>query len=235
MRGSRRSGDPYDLAREDNPGKWTKRLLLEREAEKQRFCEQLAKEVRSGLKTGLRLSASEIHEKIRCFIRGQRSVRSDRALNSAQARDRIDSWFAMLKEEAQRLKKTDADFQDVDLLVFQLEPVIKALEEYEKLAEPSFFDPRPLNELANFVFTVSLLSRLMGPMNRNRNKMALVRAQKSSKSQDRYRLAEEQARALRERRPNLSPRAMALLLAPKVGLQPGTLEKHFGKVFRARQ
>jgi len=230
-----RSGNPYDLAREDNPGKWTKKLLLQREAEKRRFCEQLAKETQSGHETGPRVKPSDILEKMTRFSRGQHSVRNLRALDNAQARDRIDTWFAILKEEAQRLKRTKDDFQDVDLLAHMLKPVIKALEEYEKLAELSFKDDHPLNELANFMVTVGRVSRLMGPMTRNRKKMALVRAKRPSKSQGRYRRAEDQAMTLRERNPNLSLRSMAHRLAPRVGLKPGTLEKHFGRVFRARK
>jgi hypothetical protein len=207
----RRSGDAFDLA-EDNP---------------------VAKEVRPVHQN--RLSGSDIREKMKRFFRAPRSVRSDRALRSAQARDRIDRWLADLKEEARSLKKTDADFQDIDLLASELKSVTKALEEYEKLAELSFYDRHPLNELANFVSTVNYLSRVIGPMIGNRVKMTQVRARKSSKSQAKYRLVEEQARALRERNPNLSRRSMAHVLAPKVGLKPATLEKHFGKVFRTRK
>jgi hypothetical protein len=153
----RRSGDPFDLA-EDNP---------------------VAKEVRPVHQN--RLSGSDIREKVkRRFLRRPRSVRSDRALRSAQARDRIDRWFADLKEEARSLKKTDADFQDIDLLAFELKSVIEALEEYEKLAEPSFYGRHPLNELANFVSILSYLSRVIGPMTGNRVKMTQVRARKSS-------------------------------------------------------
>ena len=228
------SGEAFALARENNPGKRTKELLLQREAEERRFLEQLVKEVRRGHKTGRLVEPSDVLEKMNRFHREQYSEKTYRALDNAKARDRIDRWFANLRDEAERLRKTKDDFQDIDILALSLKPVIKALEEYEKLVEPSFGDGQPLNDLANFLVEVNYLSRLMGPMTQNRKKMAIVRARKSSKSQDRYRLAEELAKALRERNPNWSLRSMAHRLAPKVGLKLGTLEKHFGKVFRTR-
>jgi hypothetical protein len=197
-----RKGDAFDLAREDNPGKWTRQFLQERKAEKKRFLERLVKERHSGdmSEPERRKRAERAIKRIGRFSAQQRSVRSLRALINAQARDRIDSFVERLKAEAQSLKKSDRDFQDIDRLADTLIPIIEALEEHEKIAKPMFFDAHPLSELATLLVLTDYLNRLMG-VTQNRAKMIHIRAKRSSKSQDRNKGLIERAVACLKQNP----------------------------------
>jgi DNA repair ATPase RecN len=197
-----REGDAFDLAREDNPGKWTRQFLQERKAKRKRFLERLVKELQSGdmSEPERRKRAERAIKQIGCFRAQQRSVRILRALMSAQARDRIDSFVERLKAEAHSLKKSDKDFQDIDRLADTLIPIIEALEEHEKIAKPMFFDAHPLSELATLLVLTDYLNRLMG-VTQNRAKMIHIRAKRSSKSQDRNKGLIERAVACLKQNP----------------------------------
>ena len=110
--------------------------------------------------------------------------------------------MAKMKEEAQRLKKTDEDFQDVDLLADTLVPVIEALKKYEELVEPTFSDDHPLNELANALFMAIYLSRGMGQMAHDREEMARLRAKKASKVQGKNQVIGAYAKQFRGQDPS---------------------------------
>ncbi|MGA2313193.1 MAG: hypothetical protein ABSF87_12615 [Xanthobacteraceae bacterium] len=242
--------DAFELAREDNPGKWTRQFLLqleaEREPEQERFLDQLWKEFLSGndvsdanlrgFSKKLRRFLDEEHSK-------QHSTRNLRALDSAKARDRIDAWIANLKEAARKLKRTNTQpdvptANHVDYLADTLIPIIEALETYEKIAEPKFTDKNPLNELAHVLFWVGFLSPIIDSMTKYRAKMARVRAERSSKSQDKYRPIDERAWELRERNPKWSVRRIADKLVqefPKAELKLNTLEKRLAKRFGSRR
>jgi hypothetical protein len=227
--GQPRSGNPFDQAWEDNPGKWVKQLLLRSDAEERQFVEQLTKEYAkrfpSGDTSNVELRANWLHKKFDCFYSKQNLVKRYRALDSAQARDRIDRAMAQMKEEAHRLKKTDEDFQDVDLLAHTLAPVVEALEEYEKMAKLTFIDVHPLNALANALPLAFYLGRIMGPMTKNREEMARLREKKVPSVQTKNRVIEAHAKQFRERDPKRSLRSMALTIGPKVGLKVNTVEK----------
>jgi hypothetical protein len=227
--GDERPANPFDLARENNPGKWVKQLLLRRNAEERQLVEQLTKEYAkrfpSGHASNVELRANWLQKKFDCFYSKQNLVKRLRALDSAQARDRIDRSMAQMKEEAQRLKKTEEDFQDVDLLAHTLAPVIEALEKYEKMAKLTFIDDHPLNELANALFLALDLGRTMGPMTKSREEMARLRAKKVPTVQTKNLVIEARAKQFRERDPMRSVRSMALKICPEVGLKRNTVEK----------
>jgi DNA repair ATPase RecN len=223
-------GDIFELARAAHPGKWVRQLLLQRDAEKDHYDEQLAKEIqsiRSISNVALRKRRFvELDKKSNRFYEERRwSVPRDRALTSAQAHDRIDRLMAKMKEEAQRLKKTDEDFQDVGMLADTLAPVVEALKKYEKIAEPTRLDDHPLNELANALFVAIYLSREMGPMIKDREEMARLRAKKAPKVQSKNQVIEALAGQFRRQDPKRSVRSMALKIGPQVGLETNTVEK----------
>jgi len=75
-------------------------------------------------------------------------------------------------------------------------------------------------------------------MTKYRAKMARVRAERSSKSQDKYRPIDERAWELRERNPKWSVRRIADKLVqefPKAELKLNTLEKRLAKRFGSRR
>jgi hypothetical protein len=228
-----KSGNAFDLAREDNPGKWVKQLLLQRDAERQRFLEQLtkeyAKEFPSGGASDVELRKSWLYAKFDCFHEKQNSVKRQRALDSAEAHDRIDRLVAKTKEAAQKLWKTDEE-DDIDLLANTLTPVIEALKKYEEIAEPTFFDDHPLNELANALFIATHLRDVMGPIIRDREEMTRLRAKKTLKIQTKNQAIEALATQFREQDPERSVRSMALKIGEKVKLKTNTVEKKLAAV-----
>jgi hypothetical protein len=202
--------DAFEAAREDNPGKWTKQLLQQYDIEKARITDCRSEAERSKL-----------------------LQKNRRALRTAQARDSVDRYLDALKAEAQSLKKSDNEFLDIELLEGHVTAIAEALEEHEKISEPAFVDPQPLEDLAWVL--VLYLNRAIGPMNVNRARMTHVRAKRSSKSRDRDKDLIKRAIASLRQNPKQSRRSVAHNIAQGLGLKTNTVEKKLALVWTTVQ
>jgi hypothetical protein len=156
-----------------------------------------------------------------------------RELVNAEAHDHLDSFVGQLRERARSLKRTHADFQDVELLARILKPVIGAIEGYETFAKPKFTDPYALNELANTLQVTFHLGGIIGPMGKARARMASIRKKRSSKSQARDEDIAKSARVLRDRHPKWSVRRLAQEISKGIGLKRNTVEKKLSALAKA--
>jgi hypothetical protein len=125
----------------------------------------------------------------------------------------IGSW---LEEEAQ--------FQDLDPLIHELGPVVKALEEYEKMAKPA---GNLVFLLGSVVFQALTIGNKMGPRIKNLKAMATLRDKKTAKARTKDQIIEARATHFRKLNPKRSVRSMALEICEKEKdlLKPDTVAR----------